>query len=79
MGKDKNITTGIKTLDFSTITGKILAYLTDGREVAVPISWFPDIKKMPIAQREQWMILDDQFFTFSNMSKIYSVSDLLRL
>lgn len=79
MCKDKSISTGIKKLDFSKIKGKILAYLTDGREVAVPVSWFPDIKKMPIAQREQWMILDDQFFTFSNMSKIYSVSDLLRL
>ncbi len=79
MCKDTNISTGIKKLDFSKIKGKLLAYLTDGREVAVPVSWFPDIKKMPVSQREQWMILDDQYFTFSNMSKIYSVSDLLRL
>ena len=79
MCKDKNISTGIKKLDFSKIKGKLLAYLTDGREVAVPVSFFPDIKKMPVAKREQWMILDDQYFTFASMSKVYSVSDLLRL
>lgn len=79
MCKDKNITIGIKKLDFSKIKGKFLAYLTDGREVAVPVSFFPDIKKMSVTQREQWMILDDQYFTFSKMSKVYSVSDLLKL
>ena len=79
MCKDKNISTGIKKLDFSKIKGKLLAYLTDGREVAVPVSFFPDIKKMPVAKREQWMILDDQYFTFASLSKVYSVSDLLRL
>ncbi len=44
MCKDKNISIGIKKLDFSKIKGKLLAYLTDGREVAVPVSIFPDIK-----------------------------------
>ncbi len=79
MCKDKNISIGIKKLDFSKIKGKLLAYLTDGREVAVPVSFFPDIKRMPVKEREQWMILDDQYFTFNHMSKVYSVSDLLRL
>lgn len=79
MCKDKNISIGIKKLDFSKIKGKLLAYLTDGREIAVPVSFFPDIKRLPVARREEWMILDDQYFTFANMSKVYSVSDLMRI
>lgn len=79
MCKDKNISIGIRKLDFSKIKGKLLAYLTDGREIAVPVSFFPDIKRLPVAKREEWMILDDQYFTFANMSKVYSVSDLMRI
>ena len=79
MCKDKSIKVGIKKLDFSKIKGKFLAYLTDGREITIPISFFPDIKKMPVAKREEWMILDDQFFTFANMGKVYSVTDLFIL
>lgn len=70
---------GIKKLDFSKIKGKFMAYLTDGREITNPVSFFPDIKKMPVAKREEWMILDDQFFTFANMIKVYSVTDLFML
>lgn len=79
MCKDKNIRVGLKKLDFSLIKGKILAYLTDGREIIVPVSFFPDIKKMSVARREEWMILDDQYFTFERMGKIYSISDLMRI
>lgn len=53
MCKDKNIRVGLKKLDFSLIKGKILAYLTDGREIIVPVSFFPDIKKMSVARREE--------------------------
>ncbi|MDE5997212.1 MAG: hypothetical protein K2G77_03265 [Muribaculaceae bacterium] len=49
------------------------------KELTIPISFFPDIKKMPVAKREEWMILDDQFFTFANMGKVYSVTDLFKL
>ena len=79
MCKDRNIKVGIKKLDFSKIKGKFLAYLTDGRAITIPISFFPDIKKMSVAKREEWMILDDQYFTFANMGKVYSVADLFKL
>ena len=55
------------------------AYLTDGREIIVPVSMFPDIKHLTKKQREKWMVLDDQYFTFENMTRVYSVKDLLRL
>ena len=30
------------------------------------------------AQREDYMIMDDQYFSFEALSKIYSVKDILR-
>jgi hypothetical protein len=79
MCKDKNIRVGIKKLDFNKIKGKMLAYLSDGREIAVPVSFFPDIKKLSLAKRNEWMVLDDQFFTFNHLSKVYSLADLMRV
>ena len=34
---------------------------------------FPDIKRLSRKQREEWMIMDDQYFSFEAMSRIYSV------
>ena len=75
--KDTNL--GIKKLDFNVKRGAMAAYLTDGREVIVPVSMFPDIKRLNRKQREEWMIMDDQYFSFEALSHIYSVKDLLRL
>ncbi len=79
MCKFKDTTLGIKKLDFNVKRGAMAAYLTDGREIIVPVSMFPDIKHMPVKEREKWMVLDDQYFTFENMTRVYSVKDLLRL
>ncbi len=79
MCKIKNTNVGIKNLDFTSHYGKIAAYLTDGREVIVPVSFFPDIKQLSLKKRAEWMILDDQFFTFKDLSKVYSIEDLMRL
>ena len=56
----------------------MIVYLTDGRVVFVPLSLFPDIKKLSHAQREDYMIMDDQYFSFEAMSKIYSVKDVFK-
>ena len=79
MCKIKNVNVGIKKLDFSTYRGKLVAFLTDGREVIVPLSFFPDIKNLPLSKRKEWMILDDQFFTFAHLSRVYSVEDLMKI
>lgn len=79
MCKIKNVNLGIKKLDFSTYRGKLAALLTDGREVIVPLSFFPDIKNLPLSKRKDWIILDDQFFTFTHLSKVYSITDLMRI
>ncbi len=79
MCKIKETNVGIKKLDFSGYRGKLCAMLTDGRIIIVPISFFPDIKKLSVKEREDWMILDDQFFTFRNFSRVYEVTDLMRI
>ena len=79
MCKNKNINVGIKGLDFISHRGKMLVYLTDGRQVLVPLSFFPEIKRLSVKKRSNWIILDDQFFTFVDLSKIYSIEDVMRL
>ena len=78
MCKYKDTNLGIKKLDFGLKRGMMAVYLTDGRVVLVPVSTFPEIKKLSIPQRENYMIMDDQYFSFDAMSKIYSIKDVLR-
>lgn len=78
MCKIPNVELGIKDLNFTALRGKFIARLTDGREIIIPVSMFPDIRKMSVKERDKWMILDDQYFTFEHMSKVYSILDLLK-
>lgn len=79
MCKDKNMTVGIRKLDFTKLRGRMIVSLTDGRDISLPISYFPEIKKLPLKERNDWMILDDQFFTFTSLSKIFSVVDVMKV
>lgn len=79
MCKNNNIRVGIDSLDFTKQRGRMLVNLTDGRNISVPMSLFPDIKKLPVEKRNDWMILDDQFFTFGSLSKIFSIEDIMRI
>ena len=79
MCKFKDTTLGIKKLDFNVKRGAMAAYLIDGREIIVPVSMFPEIKQLTKKQREDYMIMDDQYFSFEALSKIFSVKDLMKL
>ena len=79
MCKYKDTNLGIKKLDFRQKRGMMAVYLTDGRVVMVPVGMFPDIKRLTSKQREEWMVLDDQYFTFEHDSRIYSVKDVLHV
>ena len=78
MCKYKDTNLGIKKLDFGMKRGAMAVYLTDGRVVIVPVSMFPDINRLSRSQREDYMIMDDQYFSFDALSKIYSVKDVLK-
>lgn len=79
MCKFKDTTLGIKKLDFNVKRGAMAAFLTDGREVIVPVKMFLEIKSLSKKQREDYMIMDDQYFSFEAISKIFSVKDILRI
>ncbi len=79
MCKLTNTKIGIKNLDFTTYRGKMVVSLTDGREVIVPLSLYPDIRKLSLKERSRWIILDDQFFTFDKLSTVYSIADVMKL
>lgn len=79
MCKNDNIKVGISKLDFTSHRGKMLICLSDGRHVLVPLSFFPDIKRLSVKDRSDWIILDDQFFTFTHLSKVYSIEDVMRI
>lgn len=53
MCKFKETTLGIKKLDFGVKRRAMAVFLTDGREVIVPISMFPEIKSLSKKQRER--------------------------
>ena len=78
MCKIPNVKVGIKNMDFTSRRGKFSVSLTDGREIIVPVSMFPDIQQMSVKHRNEWMILDDQYFSFEHMTRIYSVLDVLK-
>ena len=61
MCKIKGVKLGIKDLNFKARRGKMLVRLTDGQEVIIPVSFFPDIKQMPVKEREKWMVLERQW------------------
>ena len=77
--KIKGVTLGIKDVNFTTHRGKMLARLTDGRDIIIPVSFFPDIQQMSVKERKKWMILYDQYFTFENMTRVYSIFYLLKV
>ncbi len=79
MCKIQGVKLGIKDLNFTSHRGKMVVRLTDGREVIIPVSFFPDIQQMPVKERKKWMVLDDQYFTFENMTRVYSLLDLLKV
>lgn len=79
MCKYNDTNLGIKKLDFGVKRGMMAVYLTDGRVVLIPVGKFPDIKRMTAKQREDWMIVDEQYFTFEHDSRIYFVKDVLHI
>lgn len=79
MCKIPNVKLGIKKMDFTSHRGKFSVSLTDGREIIVPISMFPDIQHMSVKHRNEWMILDDQYFSFEHMIRVYSILDILKV
>lgn len=78
MCKIEGITVVLKKISFEK-RGYITLYLEDGRILNAPLRHYPDIKKLTARQRDEWFIMDDQYFAFNRQPEVYSVSDFLTL
>ncbi|HDY87261.1 MAG TPA: DUF2442 domain-containing protein [bacterium] len=70
-----NNTPRIKTVKFPK--GKIHLYLNDGRIIYVPISKFPEIKKLSVEQRKRCNKLAGFGLMFDDLDEVYHISDFL--
>ena len=68
----------IKNLNFD-LPGKISIALEDGRELIVPLKYFPEIKKMSLEKRRQFTIVDDRTILFRNSDNVYHLEDFFGL
>lgn len=66
----------IKKISFP-VKGKMNVLLADGRDVSVPLQYFPSIKKLTVTQREKWYVLDGEMFSFDDCSEIFHVEQIL--
>ncbi len=51
--------------------------LLDGREIAVPLEYFPLIQALSLEEREHWQLLDEQVFSFEVCDEVFHLSELL--
>ncbi|MBO4601620.1 MAG: hypothetical protein J5651_00475 [Salinivirgaceae bacterium] len=76
MCKNPKVKAAIDKIAFEK-RGYMSIYLEDGRYLAVPIKNYPDLKEIPYRLRDNWTILDGQYFTFLGQSQIFSITEFL--
>lgn len=70
-----NETPIIKCVSFD-MKGKIKVVLQDGRIIIVPISKFPNIKKLSMSERKKWFLFGNGF-TFENCDEVFHIEQFL--
>ena len=68
----------IEKIKFNT-PGKIILVLEDGRELIVPIKYFPELKKLPLEKRKKYTIVDDRTILFTYSDSVYHLEDFMGL
>lgn len=70
-----NIVPKIKKIVFP-VRGKIGIVLVDGREIIMPISAFPSIKKVPMKERKKWYLTAGGF-TWDSCPEVIHIEQVL--
>ena len=70
------ITPAIERISFIQ-TGMMSIHLKDGRIVSVPLTRFPEIKKLNAEQRKKWQVLADVGFTFDDCDEVFHIEQVL--
>ncbi len=66
----------IKRINFP-VKGKMTVILADGRDITVPLQYFPSIKKLNTSQREKWYVLDGEMFSFDDCNEVFHIEQIL--
>lgn len=67
-------------VDVSFPNDNLHVVLADGREISVPLLWFPDLKNAPAKQRKQWRLIGGGMgIRWEDLDEDISVESLLRL
>ncbi|MBW8051352.1 MAG: DUF2442 domain-containing protein [Cytophagales bacterium] len=66
----------IKNVTFKN-RGKINIFLKDGREIILPLLYFPSIKKLSVAQRKKWYVIDNELLSFDDSNEYVHIEQIL--
>ena len=58
------------------IRGKMEVQLEDGRNIVIPVSRFPGIKKLSHSQRLKWYLFGNGF-SFDDCNEVYHIEQIL--
>lgn len=59
--------------------GKITLKFLDGREMKVPLKYFPELQKLPVEKRKKYTIVDDRTILFTFLDTVYHLEDFMTL
>jgi hypothetical protein len=66
-------------VDVTVMDDRILVVLADGRELAVPLAWFPRLVDAPADQRKNWRLIGRGLgIHWPDVDEDISVASLLR-
>jgi hypothetical protein len=51
--------------------------LADGRNLRVPLRYFPSIEALTLDERKHWTVMDDELFTFAACDDIFHIEQVL--
>ena len=66
----------IKNVTFK-YRGKVNIYLKDGREIILPLLYFPSIKKLSVTQRKKWYVIDNELLSFDDSNEYIHIEQIL--
>lgn len=66
----------IKNVSF-TQRGKMTVELKDGREITVPLRYFPSVQEIPAAKRSAITIVEDELILFHHGRELIHIEQLL--
>jgi hypothetical protein len=56
---------------------KFSVRLHDGREIVVPVEYFPSIEVLSLEERQRWILLDEQVFSFETCDEVFHLREIL--